>query len=81
MTLQATYLEQPTPGDETVGVLIMDVNPFGANGEKDRQLLISKDAEPILILQLYVRADEDVYRQPARTFVPGLIKTEESKVC
>ena len=59
MTLQATYLEQPTPGDETVGVLIMDVNPFGANGEKDRQLLISKDAEPILILQLYVRADED----------------------
>lgn len=26
----------------------------------DRRLLISKDAEPILILQLYVREDEDV---------------------
>lgn len=59
MTLQATYLEQPTPGDETEDVPIIDVNPFGPNGEKDRRLLISKDAEPILILQLYVRADED----------------------
>ncbi|KHT04566.1 hypothetical protein [Pectobacterium brasiliense] len=59
MTLQAIYLEQPTPGDEREGVSIIDVNPFGPNGEKDRRLLISKDAEPILILQLYVRADED----------------------
>lgn len=59
MTLQATWLEQPTPGDETEGISIIDVNPFGANGEKDRRLLISKDVEPILILQLYVRADED----------------------
>jgi len=59
MTLQAAYLEQPTLGDETEGVSIIDVNPFGPNGEKDRRLLISKDAEPILILQLYVRADED----------------------
>ncbi|WP_312925101.1 hypothetical protein [Atlantibacter hermannii] len=59
MTLQATYLEQPTPGNETEGVSIIDVNPFGTNGEKDRRLLISKNAEPILILQLYVRADED----------------------
>lgn len=59
MTLQATYLEQHTPGDETEGVSIIDVNPFGANGKKDRRLLISKEAEPILILQLYVRADED----------------------
>jgi hypothetical protein len=59
MTLQATYHEQPTPGDEKEGVSIIDVNPFGTNGEKDRRLLISKDAEPILILQLYIRADED----------------------
>lgn len=59
MTLQATYLEQPTPGNETEGVSIIDVNPFGTNGKKDRRLLISKNAEPILILQLYVRADED----------------------
>ncbi|MEB7584133.1 hypothetical protein NGC36_02430 [Serratia rubidaea] len=59
MTLQATYLDQPTPGDETEGVSIIDVNPFGPNGEKDRRLLISQNAEPILILQLYVRADED----------------------
>lgn len=41
------------------GVAIIDVNPFGTNGEEDRRLLISKDAEPILILQLYVRVDED----------------------
>ncbi|MDM2932984.1 hypothetical protein [Citrobacter sp. Cu233] len=59
MTLQVTYLEQPTPGDETEGVLIIDVNPFGTNGEKERRLLIRKDGEPILILQLYVRADEE----------------------
>ncbi|MCB5308094.1 hypothetical protein [Yersinia massiliensis] len=59
MTLQATYLEQPTLSDETEGVSIIDVNPFGPDGEMDRRLLISKDAEPILILQLYVRADVD----------------------
>ncbi|ENF6042018.1 hypothetical protein ABRV10_004078 [Citrobacter amalonaticus] len=59
MTLNATYLEQPTPGDETESVTIIDVNPFGPNGEMDRRLLISKDAEPLLILQLYIRADED----------------------
>ena len=59
MTLQATYIEQPTLGDETEGISIIDVNPFGTNGEKDRRLLIRKNAEPILILQLYVRADED----------------------
>ncbi|WP_333849812.1 hypothetical protein [Leclercia sp.] len=59
MTLQATWLEQPTPVDETKGVSIIDVNPFGSNGEKDRRLLISNDDEPILVLQLYVRADED----------------------
>jgi len=47
MTLQATCFEQPTHGDETEGVLIIDVNPFGTNGAKDRRLLISKDAEPI----------------------------------
>lgn len=59
MTLHGTYIEQPTPGDETQGVLIIDVNPFGAKGEKDRWLLISKNDDPILILALYVRADED----------------------
>ncbi|MDU1061734.1 MAG: hypothetical protein E7A35_14995 [Leclercia adecarboxylata] len=59
MTLQATWLEQPKPGDEREGVSIIDVNPFGANGEKDRRLLISKGGEPIVILQLYIRADED----------------------
>lgn len=59
MTLQATWLEQTTPGDDTEGVIIIDVNPFGPNGEKDRRLLISKSAEPVLILQLYNRADED----------------------
>lgn len=59
MTLQATWLEQLTASDETDGVSIIEVNPFGPNGEKDRRLLISKDAEPILILQLYIRADED----------------------
>lgn len=59
MTLKATWLEQPTSGDETESVSIIDVNPFGPNGEMDRRLLISKDAEPILILQLYIRADED----------------------
>ncbi len=57
MTLNATYLEQPTPGDGTKSVTIIDVNPFGPNGEMDRRLLISKDVEPILILQLYIRAD------------------------
>ncbi|WP_258051363.1 hypothetical protein [Enterobacter asburiae] len=59
MTLQATWLEHPMPGDKKEGVSIIDVNPFGANGEKDRRLLISNDGEPILILQLYIRADED----------------------
>ena len=59
MTLQATYVEQNMSGDETEVVSIIDVNPFGTNGEMDRWLLISKDAEPILILQLYVRVDED----------------------
>ncbi|MEN4545454.1 hypothetical protein [Pantoea agglomerans] len=59
MTLQATYVEQNMSGDETEVVSIIDVNPFGTNGEMDRRLLISKDAEPILILQLYVRVDED----------------------
>lgn len=59
MTLQATWLEQPTPVEETQGVSIIDVNPFGPNGEKDRLLLISKDGEPMLILQLYMRTDED----------------------
>ncbi len=59
MTLQAIWLEQLTASDETDGVSIIEVNPFGPNGEKDRRLLISKDAEPILILQLYIRADED----------------------
>lgn len=59
MTLQATYLEQPTPDDETEGISIIDINPFGPNGEKDRQLLISKSTEPVLILQLYIRADKD----------------------
>jgi len=58
MTLQATWLEQLSVADETEGVSIIEVNPFGPNGEKDRQLLISKDAEPILVLQLYVRTDE-----------------------
>lgn len=28
MTLQATWLEQPKPGDEREGVSIIDVNPF-----------------------------------------------------
>lgn len=50
MTLQATYVEQNMSGDETEVVSIIDVNPFGTNGEMDRRLLISKDAEPILIL-------------------------------
>ena len=59
MKLQATWLEQSTPGVEMEGVPQMDVNPFGSNGEKDRRLLISKDAKPSLILQLYIRADED----------------------
>lgn len=59
MTLQATWLEQPKPGDEREGVSIIDFNPFGANGEKDRRLLISKGGEPFVILQLYIRADED----------------------
>lgn len=59
MTLQATWFDHPGPDDETEGVSIIDVNPFGPNGEKDRQLLISQGAEPILILQLYIRADED----------------------
>ena len=59
MTLHATYLEQPNSGDEMEGVAIIDVNPFGTNGEKDRRLLICKDVEPILILQLYVRVDEN----------------------
>ncbi len=59
MTLQATYIEQPTPGAETEGVSIIDVNPFGSKGEKDRRLLIRNDGEPLLILQLYIRADED----------------------
>ncbi|MBZ0059732.1 hypothetical protein ACOYA6_07735 [Leclercia barmai] len=59
MSLQATWHEQPAPGDETEGVSIIDVNPFGPNGEKDRRLLISNDGEPLLILQLYIRADED----------------------
>ncbi|UJC68955.1 hypothetical protein [Enterobacter cloacae] len=43
MTLQATWLEHPMPGDKKEGVSIIDVNPFGANGEKDRRLLISND--------------------------------------
>lgn len=59
MTLQATYIEQLTPGAETEGVSIIDVNPFGSKGEKDRRLLIRNDGEPLLILQLYIRADED----------------------
>ncbi|EOW6643775.1 hypothetical protein ACOZ0N_000661 [Cronobacter muytjensii] len=59
MTLQATWLEQPKPGDEREAVSIINVNPFGANGEKNRRLLISKGGEPIVILQLYIRADED----------------------
>ena len=59
MKLQATYLEQHMPCDETEGVSLIDVNPFGAYGKKVRRLLIRKEAEPIQILQLYVRADED----------------------
>ena len=59
MAVQATWLEQPKPGDKREGISIIDVNPFGANGEKDRRLLINKDGELILILQLYIRADED----------------------
>lgn len=61
MTLQATYPEQTMPFDETEGVSIIDVNPFGRKGKRDRQLLISKDAEPLLILQLYIREDERGY--------------------
>lgn len=47
MTLQATYVEQNLAGYETEGVSIIDVNLFGTNGEMDRRLLISKDADPI----------------------------------
>lgn len=59
MTLHAVYLKQPALDDETEGITIIDINPFGSNGEKDRLLLISKSAEPILILQLYKRADDN----------------------
>lgn len=59
LTLQAIYLEKLMPDDETEVVSIIDFNPFGTNREKHRRLQIIKDAEPIMILQLYVRADED----------------------
>lgn len=62
MTLQATCFERTSASDETEGVAIIDVNPFGHKGSRDRRLLISKDAEPVLILQLYVRADERGWR-------------------
>ena len=58
MTLHATFLDQPNSGDEMEGVAIIDVNPFGTNG-KNRRLLICKDGEHLLILQLYVRVDEN----------------------
>lgn len=35
------------------------LNPFGPNGEKERRLLILKGGELIVILKLYIRADED----------------------
>lgn len=59
MTLEAAYIEQSTPGDETGDVAVFDLNPFGLDGEKDRRLLIRKNGEPVLLLQLYIRADED----------------------
>ena len=58
MTLEAAYLEQSTPGDETEEVKVIDLNPFNLEGEKDRRLLIRKNGEPVLLLQLYIRADD-----------------------
>ena len=59
MTLEAAYLEESTPVDETEDVTVIDLNPFGLKGEKDRLLLIRKNGEPVLLLQLYIRADDD----------------------
>lgn len=59
MTLEAAYLEQSTPGDEMKDVTVFDLNPYGLKGEKDRMLLIRRDGDPVLLLQLYIRADEE----------------------
>lgn len=44
MTLHAVNLKQPALDDETEGITIIDINPFGSNGGKDRLLPISKSA-------------------------------------
>lgn len=59
MTFEAAFLEQSTHVDETEDVTVIDLNPFGLKGEKDRLLLIRKNGEPVLLLQLYIRADDD----------------------
>lgn len=57
--LEAAYLKRATSGDKIEDVTVIDLNPFALKGQMDRQLMIRKNGEPILLLQLYIRMDED----------------------
>lgn len=56
MRYQASFTAQEALFSE---VNTLDINPFGVRGEKDRRVLISENGRPFLVLQLYIRADEE----------------------
>jgi hypothetical protein len=56
MRYQARFMEQAITAGE---VNIVHINPFAGQGKKDRRVLISDNGAPVLVLQLYIRADEE----------------------
>lgn len=59
MRYQARLIQQGKNDTDAEGIHVVNINPFSHQGEKDRRVLISDNGEPILVLQLFIRADED----------------------
>lgn len=56
MGYQASFIEQEMAVD---GVPIVNINPFAQQGEKDRRVRISENDAPVVVLQLFIRIDDE----------------------
>ncbi|MEN5015479.1 hypothetical protein ABEH87_03835 [Erwinia sp. Eh17-17] len=59
MRYQARLIDRGITDVEADDIDTVNINPFAHLGEKDRRVLISENGEPVMVLQLFIRADED----------------------
>lgn len=59
MRYEARFIKPGITDSQADGVYTVNMNPFARLGEKDRRVLISDNGEPVVVLQLFIRADED----------------------